>query len=203
MKSIEVFILLVLALAVSASNVQIRDKCPKVKPMNGYKIEQLLGNWHLKMMSYITDDQRLDGYCYKNYHSMENADTLRMDIEYFLPNGETFNVTQRRNIDHTRPGVYVTLEERTHYGFLGFSYQKNVTTESTVLYIDDELELRFACTQLDHFWYSEAEYYYYISVKNRNFDSFSKLVPLFQQIKDIPEDLNKLQFLTNDITCKN
>lgn len=41
MNKIEIVILLALALAVSASNVQIRDKCPKVKPMDGYKIEQV------------------------------------------------------------------------------------------------------------------------------------------------------------------
>lgn len=81
------------------------------------------------------------------------------------------------------------------YGFFGNSYKKNVTTESIVLYIDNQLELRYSCTQLDHFWYSEVDSYYYISIKNRNFDSISKLVQLFQKIKSIPEDLNKIQFL--------
>lgn len=99
--------------------------------------------------------------------------------------------------------MFLSQSERTLYGFFGNAYQKNVTTESIVLYIDSDLELRYACTQLDHFWYSDVDYFYYISIKNRNFDSISKLVPLFEKIKAIPEDLNKMHFLKNDLSCTN
>ncbi|RNA19385.1 hypothetical protein BpHYR1_020374 [Brachionus plicatilis] len=202
MKHLKMFTLLILAFTIDASKVHHKSKCPDLKPMSGFKIEQLLGNWHLKMIAY-KNDRTVKESCFKNNHSLEDSNTLRMDIEYYLSNGTIFRRTQRRQIDHSRPGVFLSQSERTLYGVFGNTYQKNVTTESIVLYIDSDLELRYACTQLDHFWYSEADYSYYISIKNRNFDSISKLVPLFEKIKAIPEDLNKLHFLMNDLSCTN
>ncbi|CAF0885332.1 unnamed protein product [Brachionus calyciflorus] len=199
MKFLKTLIILHLALSTWAYDFYHKSKCPDLKPMDNFNIEKLVGKWHLKMMSYVTDDQLVSETCYENKHSIINKDTLKMEIISDQSNGSVFN--EIRKIDNARPGVFIGEEEATLYGFFGNSYQKKIPDVLTVLHIDDELLFGYVCRQLDHFWYSEAEYYFYISIRNRNFDSFSKLIPIFQKLKSIPEDLNRIQVLKNDLTC--
>ena len=92
----------------------------------------------------------------------------------------------------------------TLYGFFGESRPGKARTYSTIIYTDyTDLQARFICSELKHAWYTEAKISYYISIRNRGFDSISKVAPIMDQFKKVVSNLNRIEFLKNDLTCLN
>ena len=107
-----------------------------------------------------------------------------------------------RNI--SKPGQVYWESNQTLFGFFGRPYTGKAITYSTIIYTDyTSLQVRFICTELRHFWYTEAKISYYISTKDRSFDSVSKIGPHINRLRELGSDLNRMLFLKNDVSCAN
>jgi hypothetical protein len=60
-----------------------------------------------------------------------------------------------------------------------------------------------SCTNLDNFWVGEKLFYYYIMVRNRNFDSVKLLEPGLAALKAAGASLDDLRIRVNEASCKN
>lgn len=90
------------------------------------------------------------------------------------------------------------------YGYFGEKRTVKARTYSTTIYTDyTNVQARFICTELKHFWYTEARISYYISIRNRSFDSVSKIAPILDQFRKLGANINRIEFLKNDLTCRN
>ncbi|CAF0939397.1 unnamed protein product [Brachionus calyciflorus] len=172
----------------------------KVDPMPGFKWEPFLGNWHLYIASedFVTEGD----ICFKNNHTLIDQNLLAMEQQWFDASGEQIDFTIVRNI--TRPGEVYDISDETLYGFFGQPYTGKAITYSTVTYTDyTNIQVRFICKELNHFWYTEAFISYYISIRDRGFDSISKVAPHIEDFKKLGADIRKIKFLKNDFSCKN
>lgn len=89
-------------------------------------------------------------------------------------------------------------------GFFGNTYSTKVSVDSLIVYTDyDSVQLRFACVNLNNFWYGDKFMYYFILIRDRNFDSIRKISPLIQTLKSIGASLDNMVLLKNDISCPN
>lgn len=90
------------------------------------------------------------------------------------------------------------------YGFFGTPYTGKATRYSTVIFTDyTNVQVRFVCTELNHFWYTEADISYYISIRDRGFNSVSQIAPHIDELRELGADLNQIQFIKNDLSCSN
>jgi hypothetical protein len=118
------------------------------------------------------------------------------------PNGQVIDLTIVRQI--SKPGEVFWENNVTLYGMFGRPYTGKATTYSTIIYTDyTNVQLRFICRELRHFWYTEAQISYYISTKNRSFDSVAQIAPHLDTFRALGGDLNKILFFKNDLTCSN
>ena len=103
-----------------------------------------------------------------------------------------------------KPGQVYWEDDQTLFGYNDKPYTGKATTYSTIIYTDyTSLEVRFICTELRHYWYTEAKIRYYISTKDRKFDSVSKVGPQIDRLRELGSDLNRMLFLKNDVSCAN
>jgi hypothetical protein len=73
--------------------------------------------------------------------------------------------------------------------------KQRVRSESALLYTDyDNVQLRYTCTNVDHFLFGTTQVNYYISVRDPKFDSFGKLLPLFLKLASLGVDMNEITF---------
>jgi len=90
------------------------------------------------------------------------------------------------------------------YNFFGRPYTGKATTFSTISHTDyTNIQVRFICRELRHFWYTEAEISYYISIKDRAFDSVAQIAPHLEKLRALGGDLNRIMFFKNDLSCSN
>ena len=90
------------------------------------------------------------------------------------------------------------------YGFFGQKYTGKTTIYSTIIYTDyKNIQVRFLCSELNNFWYTEAKISYYISIRNRTFDSVSQIALFINQLRELGLDLNNMRFIKNDLSCSN
>lgn len=100
-------------------------------------------------------------------------------------------------------GAFTSQEEVTVYGFFGYPHKKNATRNYTVLYSDPNIFIVYSCLEIENFWWTEADYFYLVNVRNRGFDSINQLMPVIKAIEAIPENLNEIQFINNSPACTN
>ena len=106
--------------------------------------------------------------------------------------------------DISKEGEIFWETEVTLNGVFGNPYTGKGTRYSTVIFTDyTNIQDRFECTELKHFWYTEAEISYYISTRDRSFNSISQVAPHIDRFRELGADLNKMRFLKNDLSCKN
>ena len=123
-------------------------------------------------------------------------------IFIFSETGGVIDFTLLRKI--SKPGQIYFEDDVALTGFFGQNYNGKATFYSTIIFTDyNNIQVRFTCGELYHFWYTEAKISYYISIKNRGFDSISKVAPYIDQFRGLGADLNKIRFLKNDLSCKN
>lgn len=116
--------------------------------------------------------------------------------------GETVEFKIVRDI--SKPGQVYYDDDQTLYGFFGQNYTGKARTTSTTIFTDyTNIQARFICTELKHFWYTEAKISYYISIRNRSFDSISKIAPVLNLFRKIGVNIGDIEFLKNDLTCTN
>ncbi len=73
--------------------------------------------------------------------------------------------------------------------------KQTVKSESAILYTDYEnVQLRYTCINVDHFLFGTTQVNYYISVRDPKFDSFNKLLPLFNKLASLGVDMNEIAF---------
>ena len=129
----------------------------------------------------------------KKIHIIENI--LRAD-------GKTIEFKIIRDI--SKPGQIYYDDDQTLYGFFGEPRTGKARTTSTTIFTDyTSIQARFICTELKHFWYTEAQVSYYISIRNRNFDSISKIAPILNSFRKLGANIGNIEFLKNDLTCNN
>ncbi len=129
----------------------------------------------------------------KKIHIIENI--LRAD-------GKTIEFKIVRDI--SKPGQVYYDDDQTLYGLFGQNYTGLARTTSTTIFTDyTNIQARFICTELKHFWYTEAKISYYISIRNRSFDSISKIAPVLNLFRKIGVNIGDIEFLKNDLTCTN
>lgn len=117
-------------------------------------------------------------------------------------NGEEVNFNLVRNI--SKPGEVYWERNQTLYNFFGRPYTGKSTVYSTIVFTDySSVQVRFICSELRHFWYTEAQISFYISIKDRRFDSISRVAPYINQLRDLGANLNSIMFLKNDLSCTN
>jgi hypothetical protein len=117
-------------------------------------------------------------------------------------NGRVVDLTIVRKI--SRPGEVYWEGNATLFNFFNRPYTGRATTYSTITYTDyTNVQVRFICRELRHFWYTEAEIAYYISVKDRSFDSVAQIAPHLERFAALGGDLNRIIFFKNDLSCTN
>jgi hypothetical protein len=117
-------------------------------------------------------------------------------------NGKEVNFILVRKI--SKPGEVYWERNQTLYDFFGRPYTGKSTVYSTIVFTDySSVQVRFICSELRHFWYTEAQISYYISIKDRSFDSISRVAPYINQLRDLGANLNSIMFLKNDLSCTN
>ena len=81
---------------------------------------------------------------------------------------------------------------------------QNTRVESTVLYTDyDCVKLEYSCTTINNFWVATPYIYFYIAVRDKNFDSINKFLPALNYLKTAGLGCDSLQFLPLSDRCPN
>ena len=95
-------------------------------------------------------------------------------------------------------------ETITVEGMFGEKIQKEVNVDSIILYTDyDNVQLRYACTDLDNYWEAKTDKYFYVAVRNRNFDSVKQLLPLLGMARQLGFSMDAIEFEYMGPNCKN
>lgn len=103
----------------------------------------------------------------------------------------------------TRPGTLFVEQEFEIRNVFNKAVKQKLTVEFVPLYNDENLLLYYSCTPLRNFWYTDVEDSFYLLKKNRNFDSFSKILTALEALRNVHVDLNYLNVVKNDQTCTN
>ena len=90
-------------------------------------------------------------------------------------------------------------------GLFGDVSVQKVVSNSVITYTDyDNVQLRVFCSNVDNFWVGTQFLYYFVLVRNRNFDSVSKLAPVFENLISIGiTKFDNLVLLKNGLDCSN
>lgn len=86
--------------------------------------------------------------------------------------------------------------------FLGRKYTKPINVDSIVVYSDDNIQLRYSCTNINNYWFADIFQYFFILVRDRNFDSIKQITPSIQIIQSLGINLNSF-VLAKNINCTN
>ena len=110
-------------------------------------------------------------------------------------------MTSERTIDPSRPGIISRKKEFSVKNIFGKSEKRLLDVDSYVLYTDyTNIELRYSCTEIENFWESDVDSYFYINVRNRSFDSYKQILPLVGIVRELGFDLNNMIF-PNQTSC--
>ena len=97
-----------------------------------------------------------------------------------------------------------TDDDVTLTGIFGQTRPGKSRMYSTIIFTDyKNVQVNFVCGELKHFWYTEARIAYFISTRDRAFNSISQVAPHIEKLRELGADLNQIRFLKNDLTCKN
>ena len=110
-----------------------------------------------------------------------------------------------RQIIPNRPGVIIANKNVNVTGIFGKVTLESVNANSIITYTDyDNVQLRVACSNIENYWVGTQFLYYFILVRNRNFDSVSKLAPVFKNLMSIGiQNFDNLVPLYNSPNCTN
>ena len=83
--------------------------------------------------------------------------------------------------------------------------ETTVVGNSVITYTDyDNVQLRVLCSNVNNFWFGTKFFYYFILVRDRKFDSVTKLAPAIQNLISMGiTNFDNLVFLKNSPNCKN
>ena len=122
---------------------------------------------------------------------------------YLSDNGtliEKFNKTR----NYTSDGVIKASSVVNKYGICGDVQAVSIPVDSVIVYTDyDSIQLRMSCTTIDHFWVGQRFLYYFISIRNRTFNSLKTFLHVSSILKKNRIDLNDLTFTENGPDCPN
>jgi hypothetical protein len=120
-------------------------------------------------------------------------------------NGVVIQLNTTSQIDPTRPGVIIANKQVNVTGVFGEQIIQTVNADSVITYTDyDSVQLRVSCSNVENYWMGTKFLYYFILVRNRNFDSASKLVPVFKNLMSIGiNNFENLVPLFNSPLCFN
>ncbi len=118
--------------------------------------------------------------------------------------GQLVSTTTEKYVDPKRPHVaaeYTDLNVKDAYGNI---CPQNTRVESSILYSDyDNVKVVYSCTTVNNFWVAKPYTYYYIAVRDKNFDSINKLLPALNYLKTAGVSCDTLQFLPLSGNCPN
>lgn len=118
--------------------------------------------------------------------------------------GQLISTTTEKYVDPKRPHVaaeYIDLNVKDAYGQI---CPQNTRVESSILYTDyDNIKVVYSCTTVNNFWVAKPYTYYYIAVRDKNFDSINKLLPGLNYLKTAGVSCDTLQFLPLSGNCPN
>ena len=107
-----------------------------------------------------------------------------------------------KNFEARRPNVfseYLNINVKDAYNR---DCAQNTRVESTVIYTDyDNVQLVYSCTPVNNYWIATPYIYYYIAVRDKNFDSINKILPALNYLKTAGVGCDSLQFLPLSGNC--
>ncbi len=110
--------------------------------------------------------------------------------------------SSERYFDAKRPNVFAQYANVTVKDAYNKDCVQNTRVESTVVYTDyDCVQLVYSCTPINNFWFATPYTYYYIAVRDKNFDSINKLLPALNYLKTAGVSCDNLQFLPLSGRC--
>jgi hypothetical protein len=90
-----------------------------------------------------------------------------------------FNST--RAVDPARLDIFKANKHLTYVNNFGQTVTASVPVDSIAIYMDNKLQLRFACGLLPNS--NKPFMYYFALVRSRYFDSITSLIPMLQFLK--------------------
>ena len=110
-----------------------------------------------------------------------------------------------RQIIPSRPGVIIANKKVNVTGIYGEITLQSISANSIITYTDYEnVQLRVSCSNVENYWIGTQFLYYFILVRNRNFDSIAKLAPLFKNLMSMGiNNFENLVPLFNSPICFN
>ena len=100
-----------------------------------------------------------------------------------------------------RPGVFLQNRTIQSLNSLGQQVQVTFPTETTILYLDNNYQLRYGCGLYQNGTSTKKFEFYSLTKSNRASDSLASTWPILSLLKSVPTDLNKGIFIPNDPTC--
>jgi hypothetical protein len=121
---------------------------------------------------------------------------------FLSANGQSVNFKLARDI--SKPGQFYFDSDQTLFNCFGEPRTGKARTNTTIIFTDyTNVHAGLVCTELKHYWYTEAKINYFISIRNRNFDSISKIAPVLNLFRKIGVNIQNIEFIKNDLTCTN
>ena len=116
---------------------------------------------------------------------------------------ESENTT--RQIDPAKPGVIIASKNVNVTGIFGQVSIEKVVANSVITYTDyDNVQLRVSCSNVNNFWVGTQFLYYFVLVRDRNFDSIKFLRPVIENLIKIGiHNFENLVLLNNSASCIN
>jgi hypothetical protein len=98
-----------------------------------------------------------------------------------------------------------TDDVTTDITLFGGSQSRPITNRAVILYTDyDAVEIYYECHESQYYWFTVPKVEYYISVRDRSFDSYTKFKTALGYLLDLGIDLdNSMAFIQNGPDCKN
>lgn len=186
------------------------DICASCKPveMPNFNLTRSLGTWYYYAQSpnfkNCTDPSCLNFGCFKQTITLKDSCTLIVQDSYVDILGQIITDTNERYFDAVRPNVWAQYLDLSVKDAYGRQATQNTRVEETLIYTDyDCVKVGYACTTLNNFWFSKPYRYFYVAVRNKEFDSINTLLPALNYLKTAGLTTNDLQFLALSAQCPN
>ncbi len=160
-------------------------------------------NGHSQRLMYTCINRKLYWFVKISWLSHFKAKNI-WKIFYFKRLGQLISSTTEKYVDPKKPWIqaeYLDLNVRDAYGNI---CPQNTRVESSTIYTDyDNVKVVYSCTTVNNFWIAKPYTFYYVAVRDKNFDSINKFLPALNYLRTAGVSCDTLQFLPLSGNCPN
>ena len=108
------------------------------------------------------------------------------------------------DVNQTSPGLFSAMVDTDVQNILGATYKQKIPMVNVVLFTDyDKIQVRYQCSEIENYWYTDINEDYYILVRNRTYDEWRPMSFIFRLLDRITDIDTFLPYRYDPMSCPN